>query len=294
MIIQFWGVRGSIPAPSSAEFVTSRYGGNTHCVSVRIPGQTVILDGGSGLRTLGLELARAMPCEASFFFSHLHWDHIQGFPFFVPGFVKGNTFTLYGPQLANAGGSSRSMLEYALRMQQADVNFPVKLSQMSATLKLDSIACGQTLEFKGSQSVLRVTAEALNHPGGCFGYRLEEVREDGSRSFVYATDTEHGDTLNPSLQKLARQADILLYDAQYTEEEYLGHGGISHKGWGHSTWLRGIMEASAAGVKHLYLTHHDPLHDDWAVARIESDARKEGLKTGLPVTAAKEGTRLVL
>src|SRR6187401_63388 len=96
MHIHFWGVRGSIPTPSTADFVTSRYGGNTTCVSVRIPGHTVILDAGSGLRGLGLALAKEMPLKATFFFSHVHWDHIQGFPFFIPAFVPGNTFFLYG------------------------------------------------------------------------------------------------------------------------------------------------------------------------------------------------------
>ena len=294
MVIQFWGVRGSIPTPSSADFVTSRYGGNTACLSIRAPGLIVIIDGGSGLRSLGLELAREMPLEAVFFFSHLHWDHIQGFPFFIPGFVGGNRLRMYGPEFKSAAASGRALLEYALRTQQADVNFPVQLSGMAAQMEFVSIKDGQSVVLQGTENTLKVTASALNHPGGCFGYRFEEEREGLTRTFVYATDTEHLDSLNPNLQALARNADYLFYDAQFTEEEYLGQNGVPHKGWGHSTWRHGILEANGAGVKHLLLGHHDPWHDDWAVARIESAARQEGLRTGLAVSAVCEGMKLTL
>jgi phosphoribosyl 1,2-cyclic phosphodiesterase len=294
LVIRFWGVRGSIPTPSSADFATSRYGGNTTCVSLRLPGLIIIIDAGSGLRPLGLELAKEMPLEAVFFFSHLHWDHIQGFPFFIPGFASGNHLRMYGPEFKAAGGSGRSLLEYALRTQQADVNFPVQLSGMAAKLEFASIKDGENVELRGTSSTLRITAGALNHPGGCFGYRFEEQGADSSKAFVYATDTEHLGQPNPKLQKLARKATYLYYDAQFTEEEYLGQNGVSHKNWGHSTWRQGLVEAQAAGVKHLLLGHHDPWHDDWAVASIESAARQEGLKSGLAVSAAYEGMEIVL
>ncbi|MFH0939099.1 MAG: MBL fold metallo-hydrolase [Planctomycetota bacterium] len=294
MVIQFWGVRGSIPTPCSTEFITSRYGGNTTCVSIRIPGQIVILDGGSGLRTLGLQLTKEMPFAATFFFSHVHWDHIQGVPFFIPAFINGNKFQLYGPDLKHNGASGYSMLEHALRAQQTDVNFPVALSNMAAKIQFSTLKEDQTVELKGTESTLRVTSGALNHPGGCFGYRIEAHRQGAVKTFVYATDTEHLVGNNPKLQKLAKNADVLLYDAQYTEDEYAGRDGISHKNWGHSTWRHGVLEAQAANVKRLLLTHHDPLHDDWAVARIEYDAHKEGLKTDLVVSAAREGMKLVL
>lgn len=290
MRIQFWGVRGSIPTPSSAAFVTSRYGGNTSCVSVRSGGALVILDGGSGLRTLGLELVREKPLEATFFFSHVHWDHIQGFPFFVPGYLKDNRLRLYSAAL----GASSSVIEKALRDQQAELNFPVPLSGMAAKMEFFPLSDGQSVDVQGAGGKLVVTAVALNHPGGCLGYRIKEQTAAGAKSFAYATDTEHLDENHPQLQKLAKDADILLYDAQYTEDEYAGRAGISHKGWGHSTWHRGILEARQAGVKHLLLAHHDPLHDDWDVARIEYDAHKEGLKFGLKVSAAREGTEISL
>lgn len=292
MRIQFWGVRGSIPTPSTAEFVTSRYGGNTTCVSVTAPGLIVILDAGSGLRSLGLKLARQMPIKATFFFSHVHWDHIQGFPFFIPGFVPGNVFDLYGPNINLQQGSTGSVLERALRNQQASLNFPVQLSDMPAKMSFADLDDGSSVSLQGSESKLVVSCAALNHPGGCFGYRIEEHRNGEVKTFVYATDTEHLPQSNPNIQKLALGAQALFYDAQYTEDEYHGRTGMSKKGWGHSTWNHGLAEAREAGVHHLLLTHHDPLHDDWAVARIENDARREGLKHGMTVTAAYEGMEL--
>jgi ribonuclease BN (tRNA processing enzyme) len=140
---------------------------------------------------------------------------------------------------------------------------------------------------------LVVVGAALNHPGGCFGYRFEERRNDGtSASMVFATDTEHSGRNNAKLQKLARGADVLMHDAQYSEDEYEGRIGIPRKGWGHSTWNRCLHEAVESRVRHLLLIHHDPLHDDWAIARIENEARKEGLKTGIEVDAAYEGLEL--
>lgn len=290
MKIIFWGTRGSIPTPSTANFVTSRYGGNTTCVCIRIPGLVVIVDGGSGLRTLGLDLAREMPLHAVFFFSHVHWDHIQGFPFFIPGLVAGNTFDMYGPSLNKTPGFIGSVLEKALRGQQEDLNFPVRLDDMPAKMNFTDLGEGRPVTLEGSESSLVVAAAALNHPGGCFGYRFTEKRKDGSEAvFVFATDTEHPGRNNPRLQKLCRKADILVHDAQYTEDEYEGRLGIPRKGWGHSTWTRALREAAAAGVKRLLLTHHDPLHDDWAIARIENEARKEGLKLDIEVDAAYEG-----
>jgi phosphoribosyl 1,2-cyclic phosphodiesterase len=294
MQIKFWGVRGSIPTPSAADFVTSRYGGNTTCVSVSIPGQLVILDAGSGLRNLGLRLADE-PVKATFFFSHAHWDHIQGFPFFVPAFSAGNSFVLYGPRaLGSSGAESGSTIELALRGQQRDLNFPVNLGAMPAELSFRDLADGEAVTLLGDESKLVITPRALNHPGACFGYRIEEHREDGVKVFAYATDTEPRQPDDPALQALARQADAFYFDAQYTEEEYAGADGQPRAGWGHSTWLQGVNEARLAGVAHLLLGHHDPLHDDWAVARIENAAQREGLKTGLIVTAVYEGMELEL
>jgi phosphoribosyl 1,2-cyclic phosphodiesterase len=292
MKIKLWGVRGSIPTPSTAEFVTSHYGGNTPCFSLRIPGQLVIFDAGSGLRSLGLELAKEMPVKATVFFSHVHWDHIQGFPFFIPAFTEGNSFDMYGPRLQCRPGFVGSVLEVALRNQQESLNFPVRLEGMPAKMTFADLEDGGRVELPGENSKLVITAGALNHPGGCFGYRIEEHRQGAVKTVAYCTDTEHLARNNPQVQRLARNADVFLYDSQYTEEEYSGAKGLPRKGWGHSTAWRGISEACEAGARLLLLTHHDPLHDDWEVGRIENDARREGLKVGLDVTAAWEGMEL--
>ena len=161
MIIHFWGVRASIPTPSTLDFVTSRYGGNTTCLSVQAPGVLLILDAGSGLRTLGLRLAKACPFKASFFFSHVHWDHIQGFPFFTPAFMPGNTFDLYGPAISKKPGFLSSILEKALRGQQEDLNFPVSLSGMGAKLNFFDLVDGASVTLPGTESTLVVTADVL-------------------------------------------------------------------------------------------------------------------------------------
>lgn len=293
MNIKFWGVRGSIPTPSTPNFSTSRYGGNTTCVSIHAPGVLLILDGGSGLRSLGMWLDSTKPVHGTFFFSHLHWDHIQGFPFFKPAFVKGNSFDMYGPKLCSRQGAS--LLEEALRNQQQHYNFPIELRQMPARLHIADLELGQRVDIPGTQSAFTVSCGALNHPGGCFGYRVEEHRANGvSKSFVFATDTEPHEEICPSIQKLARDADILFYDGQYTLDEYEGRSGPPKRGWGHSTYIHGIREANAANVKRLMLTHHDPLREDWAVARLENEAAREGELAGVNVSAAYEGMSIEL
>ncbi|GMV82087.1 MAG: hypothetical protein AMXMBFR7_32710 [Planctomycetota bacterium] len=290
MKITIWGARGSIPTPSTPEFVTSRYGGNTTCVSVEAAGRLVIFDGGSGLRNFGLHLVeQGQPVSADFFFSHVHWDHIQGFPFFVPCFMKGNSFRLYGPVHERETGVVGSVLENALRGQQRSLNFPVQLADMGAKLEFREVEAGSLVKLPGTSSELQIRTAELNHPGGCFGFRVEEHRPDGVGVFVFATDTEHLDQVNPKLQGIAQGADVMLYDAQYTEDEYEGTKSFPRKGWGHSTWRHGLKEALAGRCKRLLLTHHDPMHDDWFIARIESDARREGSKVGVDVDAAYEG-----
>lgn len=293
LIVKIWGTRGSIPTPSTSNFVTWRYGGNTTCLSVRCPGLILIFDGGSGLRPLGLELAREMPIHAHFFFSHVHWDHIQGFPFFIPAFVEGNEFDLYGPTLDQREGFVAGILEKALRGQQEDLNFPVALTDMPAKMRFRDLKPGDTLELEGVGSKVRITAGLLNHPGGCFGYRLEEKTKGKTKVFVFATDTEHPRKgVNENLQKLALGADCLYYDAQYSDDEYEGRKGISRVGWGHSTWTHGIEEARRAKIKRLLLGHHDPLHDDSAIALLENAARKVGLRYGIEIDAAYEGMEI--
>ncbi|WP_414563018.1 MULTISPECIES: MBL fold metallo-hydrolase [unclassified Anabaena] len=244
--VQFWGVRGSIPSPGTH---TVRYGGNTPCVEMQVGGRRLIFDGGTGLHVLGQSLLRHMPLEAHIFFTHSHWDHMQGFPFFVPGFVQGNKFHIYG-----AIAPDGSTIEQRLNDQMLHPNFPVPLQIMQANLNFYDVKPGQEIHIND----ITIETAALNHPGEAVGYR---VNWSGGAA-VYITDTEHfPDRLDENVLWLSRNADILIYDSTYTDEEY--HSPKSPKiGWGHSTWQEAVKIAKAANVKTLVIYHHDPAHND--------------------------------
>jgi len=266
MHITFWGVRGSIPTPGPT---TVQIGGNTSCVEVRAGKAIVIFDGGTGLRLLGKKLLKEMPITAHMFFSHVHWDHIQGFPFFEPAFVAGNTFHLYG------GNNVSRTLEETLAGQMDHPNFPVHLSVMGAKMAFRDLAEGEVVEIDdGAGARLRVTNARGNHPQGVFAYRLDH----GGRAIVFATDTEHYEgRVDEKLVKLAQGADLFIYDAQYTPEEYAGSAGTggAKKGWGHSTFEEGAKIAKLAGAKRLVLFHHDPIQNDAAVRDKERRAKAQ-------------------
>ncbi|MBD2412737.1 MBL fold metallo-hydrolase [Nostoc calcicola FACHB-389] len=254
--VQFWGVRGSIPSPGPH---TVRYGGNTPCVEMQVGGKRLIFDGGTGLHVLGQSLLRQMPLEAHIFFTHSHWDHMQGFPFFVPGFVKGNDFHIYG-----AIAPDGSTIEQRLNDQMLHPNFPVPLQIMQANLSFHDIRPGQPIDIDD----VTVETAPLNHPGEAVGYRVNW--RDGAA--VYITDTEHfPDRLDENVLWLSRNADILIYDSTYTDEEY--HSPTSPKiGWGHSTWQEAVKVAQAANVKTLVIYHHDPAHNDDFLDRVGKQA----------------------
>ena len=244
--IQFWGVRGSIACPGTE---TVRYGGNTPCLEMRVGGHRLIFDGGTGLRVLGQSLLSQMPIEAHMFFTHSHWDHIQGFPFFVPAFVKSNLFSIYGLVAPNG-----ATIQQRLNDQMLNPNFPVPLQVMGAELKFFDLEIGQQIKI---DDVLIENA-LLNHPGEAIGYRVNWH----GHSAAYVSDTEHfPDRLDENVLFLARQADVLIYDATYTDEEYYSEKS-SKIGWGHSTWQEAVKIAKAAQVKKLVIFHHDPLHND--------------------------------
>ncbi|EKQ67560.1 metal-dependent hydrolase, beta-lactamase superfamily I [Leptolyngbyaceae cyanobacterium JSC-12] len=245
-VVNFWGVRGSIASPGPG---TVRYGGNTPCVEMQVAGHRLIFDGGTGIRVLGRSLLSQMPVQAHLFFTHSHWDHIQGFPFFVPAFVPGNQFSIYGA-IAPDGSS----IEQRLNDQMRHPNFPVPLQIMGAALKFVDVEIGKPIQVGD----IVVENAPLNHPGQAIGYR---VNWQGYAA-AYVTDTEHyPDHLDENVLYLARNADVLIYDATYTDEEY--HSPTSSKvGWGHSTWQEAVKIAKAAKVKTLVIFHHDPLHDD--------------------------------
>ncbi len=245
-VVQFWGVRGSIPAPGSE---TVRYGGNTSCVEMRVGGKRLIFDGGTGLRVLGKSLLKQMPVEVYMFFTHSHWDHIQGFPFFVPAFIKGNCFHIYGAIAPNG-----ATMKQRLHDQMLHPNFPVPMQVMQSDLKFYDLLPGDVMQLGD----ITIETGSLNHPNTAMGYRITYQ----GRTVVYATDTEHyPDRLDENLLHLARNANVLIYDACYTDEEY--HDPKAPKvGWGHSTWQEGVKMAKAAGVKKLVVFHHDPNHTD--------------------------------
>jgi phosphoribosyl 1,2-cyclic phosphodiesterase len=277
MRITFWGVRGSIPSPGPD---TVAVGGNTSCVEVRAGKLLLVFDGGTGLRLLGKKLLREVPFTAHLFFSHVHWDHIQGFPFFDPAFVPGNVIHLYG------GNNVSRTLEETLAGQMDHPNFPVHLTDMGAKMIFHDIneEAPHEIDDGGGKNVT-VRAAHGNHPQGVWAYRVDH---DG-KSFVYATDTEHYAVVDPRLVRLAKGADVLVYDAQYTPEEYAGtSGGLSKVGWGHSTFEEAAKLAKASGVKKLVLYHHDPMQSDAAVADKERRARE----LFAPTVAAREGLQL--
>jgi CheY-like chemotaxis protein/phosphoribosyl 1,2-cyclic phosphodiesterase len=291
--LRFWGTRGSIATPGSS---TLRYGGNTSCVeAVTRSGKRFIFDCGTGARPLGAFLMAdaPKPITATVLLSHTHWDHIQGFPFFVPLFVPGNKFTVCGPH------GSRSSLPEVLAGQMEYTYFPVALAQLGATIGYEDLTEGQR-DIEG----VSVATQLLNHPAVALGYRIEA---DGV-SLLYLCDHEpyweslwqtgaepgkiesilhEGDRRHAAFM---HNADVVIHDCQYTPEEY-----PSKKNWGHSTWSYVVGIAAAAGVKRLFLTHHDPGHDDAFLDRMEAQARQLAASLGsrLEVSCAREGFEAV-
>jgi phosphoribosyl 1,2-cyclic phosphodiesterase len=252
--LKFWGVRGSIPTPTSQNL---GYGGNTSCLEVRLPNDELfIFDAGTGIRELGLAL-RDNPADAGrdihLFLTHYHWDHIQGLPFFGPLYNPKCSITFYSTCYACA-------LRESLGGQMTTPYFPVDF---------DAVSQNKQFVNKGSIPVtigdLTVRTFPLHHPQGAGGYRIEA----GGASIVYATDREHGhQKLDAVLREHAQDADILIHDAQYTPEEF-----ARFKGYGHSTWEEAANVARECNVKRLILFHHDPNHDDAAVSDIVERAR---------------------
>ncbi|MCE2673195.1 MAG: MBL fold metallo-hydrolase [Microcystis sp. 53598_E5] len=279
--IKFWGVRGSIPCPGSE---TVRYGGNTSCVEMQVGRERLIFDGGTGLRLLGQSLMAESPVKAHLFFSHSHWDHIQGFPFFIPAFIRGNTFKIYAVPSPNG-----VTMKQRLHDQMSHPNFPVPLQIMRADLEFYNLEMGETLNY-GDVSV---ETRPLNHPGEAVGYRVNWQ----GLSAAYITDTEHfPDRLDDNVLALAWQADVMIIDATYTDEEY-NDPKYSKVGWGHSTWQQAVKIAQAAQVKQLVLFHHDPGHNDDFLDRIGEEARKIFPETilareGLLIELRPEGSRI--
>jgi phosphoribosyl 1,2-cyclic phosphodiesterase len=256
MKVRFWGVRGSIPVPGPD---TVRVGGNTVCVELQTQDrEVIIIDAGTGIRLLGLDLARR-PTErliAVLMFSHTHWDHIQGLPFFTPATVRQNRVVVLGERRMDR------RLEQILAGQMVDAYLPFTLEDLRADLLIKEVHDGEKIVVGDSTSVL---PRRLHHPGGVFGFRIVNQ----GRTVVYASDVSHPiDKPDPNVVDLARNADLLIHDAQYTPEEKRQHAD-----WGHSSWTDAVHVAQQANVQQLALFHHDPLHTDDDLEEIERQAQ---------------------
>lgn len=272
--VRFWGVRGSLPAPGPE---TARYGGNTSCVDILTSDQqVVILDAGTGIRKLGLALAQEYPRRqvGTLLISHTHWDHIQGFPFFMPAFTRHNRFVVIGQKRVG------QKLENLLRGQVVEPYLPFEYAELKADLVIKEVDDGERMII-GDETRLRV--RELGHPGGCLGFRIE----NGDAAIAYCTDTTHPEgRINPNVLDLARDVDLLIHDSQFTPEQRR-----AFPSWGHSSWQEAVRAAAAARVKCLALFHHDPNATDDHLESVLREARahfphtilaQEGLALHLP------------
>jgi len=284
--VTFWGTRGSIPTPGAQ---TARYGGNTPCVAVEgAGGQLVILDAGTGIRALGLQLVEKQngAVKVEILLSHAHWDHIQGLPHFKPFFAPGNAVRIWGPR------QGTTSLEAILRQQMDPAVFPVPLDALSAQLTVQQV---DVPEF--SIGEFRVRTIKLRHLGTTLGFRLTPVQ--GGPSLAYVTDNELGPGGHYEVPSSWRKdfvtflsgVDLLIHDAMYTPAEL-----ALHRGWGHSTYEEAVTLAQDTGAKRLVLFHHEPEHSDDAMDGLVKAARTFAKKDGRPleVLAALEGMQLTL
>ncbi len=265
--VKFWGVRGSIPTPGPG---TVRYGGNTSCVELRAGGQHIIFDAGSGIRPLGVALlGEKRDLDLTLLLTHTHWDHIQGFPFFVPAYQARHRIHIMGYE------GSMHDLQATLAGQMENPYFPVTLAQMPGNIIIEELNAS---EFWLGPLMVRTCK--TKHPGMTVGYRVET--DAGSICYVPDHESSPGESAG-AVGELIEGADILMLDAQYTAEEY-----PSKRGWGHGCLDDVVRVARDAGVKRLFLFHHDPSHDDAFLDRMLAQARSLA-GSEMIVDAAKEG-----
>ncbi len=285
------GVRGSIPTPGSD---TVRYGGNTTCLEILTDaGARIILDAGTGIRQLGLEMAREMPLECTIFITHTHWDHIQGLPFFVPLFAPGNTVTLHGP----FDPITMQSIKDVLSLQMEYRYFPVREAELKADIRYETMQEGKVVQVADAT----VTSLLMNHPVITYGYKIR----CNDRTFFFTGDHEryynifnpddddfqeyekHVRTKQKALADFLSDVDLMVADAQYTQEEYPGKVG-----WGHSSHEQILDLATEAGVGRLILTHHEPTRPDDALDVIRERALEVAAGRGLEVDLARENMQI--
>ena len=276
MNITFWGTRGSIPTPQPDRM---KYGGNTACLGVTLQDdeRILILDAGTGIRELGLELVkRRERIKIGLLLTHFHWDHLQGIPFFAPLYVKQCECTFVGCDLS--GEALKKRLQDAL----GPPYFPVDFDVFQANVDFID-HCESELDV----GPFRVGVIPIHHPGGCLAYRITA----GQRTVVYMTDheldgLEQKGKVYQHLVDFCGGVDLLVHDAQYTPEEY-----AKKRGWGHSSYTAAVDFAATCGVKRLALFHHDPEHDDGAVDSIVQKSQQALIEKGSSIDcfAAREG-----
>jgi len=259
MKVTFYGTRGSIPVPEP-DFV--QVGGNTSCVLfTSANGRIAIFDAGTGIRKLGNDLLARSHEQFDYIYialSHTHWDHIQGFPFFRPAYDPNRHFVI---TIIGRDRRARNLEDvFSMHMQQE--YFPVPLGKMGARM---TFFTPEEANFTTETTGNKVVTLRHNHPGGAYSYRIEGE----GKIFVYCTDVEHVDGIDPNIVALAGGADLLVHDAQYTPEELK-----AKKGWGHSSWEQAVEVAEQAGVKKLALFHHDPEHTDSFLFRMEEECQR--------------------
>jgi phosphoribosyl 1,2-cyclic phosphodiesterase len=264
--IKIWGCRGSIPVATPENI---RFGGSTACVELSINGQTVIIDAGSGIRELGTQILARGTNQAHLLLSHGHYDHLMGLPFFSPVYDRGMKLDIWS---GHTGGNPCTRDIIAGFMKEPYL--PVTIDLMCANMSFHDIKAGSVLDLGHG---ITATSAPTHHPGGCLAWRVDCE----GRGFVYLSDHEHGNAaVDVNLVKFARGADVMVYDAMYTDEEY-----EKRKGFGHSTWRQACKVAKAAEVKELLLFHHAPERTDRALESIEAQAHK--LFTG--ASASRDG-----
>ena len=294
--LKFWGTRGSISVPGRGSL---RYGGNTTCIEVRADGEIIVLDAGSGIRSLGIALEKEFqeqPIKLSLLITHAHWDHIQGLPFFAPAYDKKNEIRVRGYD-----GIDMSFGKIMAEPMKAPF-FPIAMRELSARIDIKKLT-----EMEFSFGKVQVRARFVNHPGVCAGYRL--FTSAGSIAFVpdhepyqFLHSARDSDMSPEEKKKIAEEeriglvdflqgSDILILDAQYTDAEY-----ESHAGWGHGSVSSAVLLALDAKVRRLLLFHHDPSHDDTMLDAMVDHARRLIRERGqdLEVDGAREGEEVLL
>ena len=253
--VRFWGVRGSVACAGPD---TLRYGGNTSCLEIRCGDDLLIFDAGTGIRYLGNDLMKqGGVIDTHIFLTHTHFDHICGILFFAPFFIPGNRIEIASGHLGDT-----MTTKHALSGLMMSPLFPVDMTVFNADLTFTDFTVGSVLRPREG---ITLKTLRLHHTNGATGYRIEYQ----DKSICYITDHEHGDEVaDQRLVSFIEGADIVIYDATYTDEEYLKN----HVGWGHSTWQQGARFCDMANVGTYVVFHHDPDHDDDFMDQVAEDA----------------------